>query len=69
MHAVHNARVQLLATAVNNLALAVIVAAFIAPATSGNLHGGWQAFVTMGWICLGIGLHFSALFTLGGLKA
>jgi hypothetical protein len=31
MHTVHNARITLLATAVNNLPLAVIVAGFVAP--------------------------------------
>jgi hypothetical protein len=38
MHTAHNARITLLATALNNLALAVVVAGFIAPAASGH-HG------------------------------
>jgi len=37
---VHTTRITLLAGALNNLALAVVVAGFIAPATSGQLHGG-----------------------------
>jgi hypothetical protein len=41
MHAIHNARIQLLATLLNNAALAFIVAAFIAPAAGGQLQGGW----------------------------
>ena len=47
MHTVHNARVTLLATVFNNLALAVIVAGFIAPAASGQLRAGWQAVTTL----------------------
>jgi hypothetical protein len=41
MHAIHNARIQLLAALLNNAALAFIVAAFIAPAAGGQLQGGW----------------------------
>ena len=40
MNTVHNARITLLATALNNLALAVVVAGSIAPAASGQLHVG-----------------------------
>lgn len=42
MHAVHNARVQLLATALNNVALAFVVAGFVAPAVTGQLPTGWH---------------------------
>jgi hypothetical protein len=42
MHAIHNARIQLLAALLNNAALAFVAAAFIAPAATGNLHAGWQ---------------------------
>lgn len=42
MNTVHNARIQLLATALNNLALAVIIAGFVAPAVTGQLSGGWH---------------------------
>ena len=35
-----NARITLLARALNNLALAVVVAGFVAPAAKGQLHGG-----------------------------
>lgn len=49
MHTIHNARIQLLATLLNNAALAFIVAGFIAPVTSGNLHAGWQVALR----CLG----------------
>jgi hypothetical protein len=68
LHAIHNARIQLLATLLNNAALAFIVAGFIAPATSGNLHAGWQAVTTSAWVALGVGLHFSARAVLGRLR-
>jgi hypothetical protein len=68
MHAVHNARIQLLATLLNNAALAFIVAGFIAPATNWQLHAGWQAVTTIAWVCLGVGLHFSARVVLGSLR-
>jgi hypothetical protein len=58
----------LLATLLNNAALAFLVAAFIAPATGGNLHGGWQAVTSFAWVCLGVGLHFSARAVLGRLR-
>jgi hypothetical protein len=68
VHTVHNARITLLATAVNNLALAIIVAGFIAPAAGGGLHGGGQAAATLAWIGGGIILHASAQLVLGRLR-
>jgi hypothetical protein len=68
VHAVHNARIQLLATAFNNLALAVIVAGFVAPAASGQLQGGSQVLVTLAWVGFGIVLHASGQLVLGRLR-
>jgi len=68
MHTVHNARITLLATAVNNLALAVIVAGFVAPAVNGQLRGGWQTVTTLAWIAFGIVLHGSGQLVLGRLR-
>ena len=68
MHTVHNARITLLATALNNLALAVVVAGFVAPAASGQLHGGWQAVTTLAWVGFGIALHVSGQLVLGRLR-
>jgi hypothetical protein len=68
MHAIHNARVQLLATALNNLALAFIVAGFVAPVVSGQLSGRSLALVTLAWIGLGIGLHSVAQAALEGIQ-
>jgi hypothetical protein len=68
MHAVHNARVQLLATALNNAALAFIVAGFIAPAVNGQLQAAGQAFIILAWVGLGVGLHFCGQLVLGSLR-
>jgi hypothetical protein len=68
VHTVHNARIALLATVFNNLALAVVVAGFIAPAASGQLHAGWQAVMTLAWIVFGTALHISGRTVLGRLR-
>ena len=68
MHTVHNARIQLLATALNNVALAVSVAGFVAPAVTGQLQTGWHALVTVAWVGLGVGIHFAAQAALGRLR-
>jgi hypothetical protein len=52
----------------NNLALAVIVAGFIAPAASGQLHAGWQAVTTLASIIFGTALHVSGQIVLGRLR-
>jgi len=68
MHTVHNARITLLATALNNLALAVIVAGCIAPVVSGQLAGSGQVVATLAWIAAVTILHFFAQGVLGGLR-
>jgi hypothetical protein len=65
---VHNARITLLATLVNNIALAVVVAGFIAPAINGQLQGGSRALVTLAWIGFGAALHLCAQMALGSLR-
>ena len=69
MHTIHNAQITLLATLLNNAALAFIVAGFIAPAAGGQLHAGWQAAATLAWVCLGLGLHMIGRAVLGRLRA
>jgi hypothetical protein len=64
----HNARITLLATALNNVALAFIVAGFIAPAVTGQLPSGWRVLVTIAWIGLGVGIHLCAQLALGRLR-
>ena len=68
MHTVHNARITLLTTAVNNLALAVIVAAFVVPVIAGQLQGGGRALVALAWIDFGIVLHGCGQLVLGRLR-
>ena len=68
MHAIHNARIQLLATALNNLALAVIIAGFVAPAISGQLQGGGRILVGFVWIGFGFVLHSCGQLVLGRLR-
>jgi hypothetical protein len=67
MH-IHSARIQLLAAAVSSLALAVIVAGFVAPAAGGQLQGGNRALVTLAWLGFGIVLHACGQLVLGRLR-
>ena len=67
--AIHNARLTLLATLLNNAALAFIVAGFIAPTVSGQLRDGWHVLVTLIWIGCGVGLHYVGRAALGRLRA
>jgi uncharacterized membrane protein len=68
MHAVHNARIQLLATALNNMALAFVVAGFVAPVVTHQLQSINSALVTLAWIALGAALHLVAQLALGRLR-
>jgi uncharacterized membrane protein len=68
MHAIHNARVQLLATALNNIALAFVVAGFVAPVVTRQLQSANAALVTLAWIALGAALHIVAQLALGRLR-
>ncbi len=68
MNTVLNARVQLLATMLNNVGLAFIVAGFVAPAVGGQLLSGSRLLVTLAWIGFGVGLHICAQLALGRLQ-
>jgi hypothetical protein len=68
MNAIHNARIQLLATLLNNASLLFIGTSFIIPAITGQLPTGWRALVTIAWVGFGVGLHFSARAVLGRLR-
>jgi len=65
---IHNARVQLIATALNNLALAFIVAGFVAPFVSGQLLDLGRVSLMFAVICVGIALPIVAQRALGRLK-
>jgi len=66
--AIHNARINLLATLLNNAALAFIGAGFIAPTVAGQLQGGLHALATLAWVGLGVALHIVARAVLGRLR-
>lgn len=66
---VHNARVQLAATAFNNLALAVVVAGLLAPAISGQLQHTGRLVVALAWAVFGVVLHFGGQLVLGRLRS
>ena len=64
MHTVHNARILLLATALNNLALAFIVTGFVAPALTGRLHAVSSILATLAWLGPDFVLHAVAQLAL-----
>ena len=68
MNTVHNARGQLLATALNNLALAFIVAGFVAPAVSGQWQAGSRLLATVAWLGAGLVIHCAAQIAFGRLR-
>jgi len=74
MSLVHNERTKLLATALNNIAVATVVTAIVAP-TAGVLYGsvaaganGWWFLIALVWLLAGIGLHISAHAVLSRLR-
>lgn len=61
---VHNERIKLSATILNNLAAAFVVAGFVAPVVNGSVgRGYWLA-----WFFVAGGIHYLAWLILGGLK-
>ncbi|GEO80624.1 hypothetical protein [Pararhodospirillum oryzae] len=74
MSLIQNERTKLLATALNNIGVAIIVTGVVAPAVA-TLYGGtlpgaghWWFVVAAGWLLAGIGLHILAHINLGRLK-
>jgi hypothetical protein len=65
MHTIHNARIQLLATAVNNLGVGAVVAGFVAPLVNGSV--GDLAHIGL-WFALGADLMAMAQMILGRLQ-
>jgi hypothetical protein len=65
---VHNERVRLVATMLNNIALAFIVAGFVAPIAGGHFQGGWHVVVTFAWVATGLVIHGAAHYALGRLR-
>lgn len=74
MSLIHNERTKLLATALNNTAVATVVTALVAPG-AGFLYnsqnaaaGRWWIFIGAVWFVAGLGLHVLAQIVLGRLK-
>lgn len=74
MSLIHNERMKLLATALNNTAVATVITAVVAPFV-GLLNGAsstalnlWWVFSGGLWFLVGIGLHLIALAVLGRLR-
>jgi hypothetical protein len=65
MHAVHNARITLFATAPNHLGIGSIMAGIVAPVVSGTV-GDFIHIIT--WVILGADLIALAQMTLGRLR-
>ncbi len=63
-----NERLKLLATALNNLALAFVVAGYIGPVVSGTVPGSPRAVVTVAWLAFGVALHSAGQWILGRLR-
>jgi len=62
LHTIHNASVQLITTVLNNIALALIVAGFVAPTVAGRLPGRPGVIVTV------VVIHLAAYLSLGRLR-
>lgn len=74
MSLVHNERIKLAATALNNLGVATLATGIVAPAI-GFLYGtanpethGWWLLIGVAWLLAGAALHFMAQIVLGRLR-
>jgi hypothetical protein len=65
LHAIHNARAQLLATALNNLGVGAVLAGVIAPTINGSVG---DAAHIVAWLVLGADLIALAQIMLGRLR-
>ena len=66
MHAVHNARVQLLATAFNNIGIGAVLAGIVAPMVRGDINA-IESFVV--WLMIGLDFMWLAYILLGRLRS
>lgn len=65
MHIVHNARLQLVATALNNLGVGCILTGIVAPVINGTI--GDIAHIVL-WCALGVNFVALAQYVLGRLR-
>jgi hypothetical protein len=66
MHTIHNARITLLATLMNNLGLAIIVAGVVAPLAHSDINGLGSVIV---WTAIGLDFIGLAQVVLGRLRS
>jgi len=69
---IHNERVKLMATWMNNVGVGCVIAGFLAPsigaATLELPKAAWLILAQMIWIPIGVALHFMGRRILGGLR-
>ena len=74
MSLIYNERIKLLATMVNNVGTATIVAGAVTPLVAvtysvpGSRSAWFTVLLSLGWFLVGFGLHFLARAILGRLK-
>jgi hypothetical protein len=74
MSLTHNERIKLLATALNNMAVATVITAVVGPfvgllnGSQAAAVGAWWAFSGALWFLAGIALHLGAQMVLGRLR-
>lgn len=73
MTLVHNERTKLLATALNNIAVATLATAIIAPVAgllygSSSMASSWWPVVGLVWMVMRASLHVAAHYVLGRLQ-
>ncbi|WP_091716122.1 hypothetical protein [Methylobacterium phyllostachyos] len=75
MSAVHNEQTKLLATALNNVAVAYVVIGFVTPMTAASFGVASapamrieNAVFTVVWLCTGCALHYAARRALRSMK-
>lgn len=74
MSLIHNERVKYLATLLNTVAAATIVAGVVAPVVAftygapGPIGGGFAIAISLVWLLTGAGLHYAVRIILGRLR-
>ena len=64
----YNERLKLIATAINNIAVAFIVIGAVTPIAAGHVPGTPAGLVPLVWVLVGIILHMVGQYALGDLR-
>ena len=64
----YNERLKLVATALNNVAVAFVVIGLVTPVVAGSIPGTPAALAPLAWLGMGIFLHVLAQRALGDLR-